>query len=153
MFQQDHIQDNTLSKLREICSLFLGIMVVVTACQSNTPEPPDPTTVIDKYIAAIDAHDVEAALQFVAEDAVYRPEGDEIKGKSEIRKFIEDNVAQLVSVERVGEYKVDGEQVDWTEHGVFKNPFGQGPNIEVVMNIEAVVRDGKIISLTGTPVS
>jgi SnoaL-like domain len=147
--QQDNIKDNTLSKLRGPCSILLGVMVIVTACQSNTPEPPDPTAVIDQYIAAINAHDVEGALQFVAEDAVYRPDGDEIQGKSEIRKFIEDNVAQLVSVERVGEYKVDGEQVDWTEHGVFKNPFGQGPNIEVVVNLEAVVREGKIISLTG----
>jgi ketosteroid isomerase-like protein len=147
--QQDNIKDHTLSNLRGPCSILLGIMVIVTACQSNTPEPPDPTAVIDQYIAAINAHDVEGALQFVAEDAVYRPDGDEIQGKSEIRKFIEENVAQLVSVERVGEYTVDGEQVAWTEHGVFKNPFGQGPNLEVVIHFEAVVREGKIISLTG----
>jgi SnoaL-like domain len=149
--QQDHIKDNTLSKLRGTCSILLGIMVIVTACQSNPPEPPVPTAVIDQYIAAINAHDVEGALQFVVEDAVYRPDGDEIQGKSEIRKFIEENVAQLVSVERVGEYKVDGEQVEWTEHGVFKNPFGQGPNIEVDIRFEAVVREGKIVSLTGMP--
>jgi len=116
-----------------------------------TPAPQiDPTTVIDEYIAAINAHDVEQALKFVSDEAVYSPEGDQIKGKSEIRKFIEDNMARLVSVERVGEYKVDGEEVRWTERGLFKNPFGQGPNIEIVTNLEAIVRNGKIVSLSGT---
>src|SRR6266498_2394145 len=101
----------------------IGISLLV-ACQPATPATPiNPTTVIDQYIAAINAHDVERALQLVANDAVFSPEGSQIKGRSEIKKFIKDNIVQLISVKRVGEYKVDGEKVSWTERGQFKNPF------------------------------
>jgi hypothetical protein len=138
---------------RTLILLTVAVISLLVACQSTTPEPIDPTTVVDEYIAAINAHDVEKALQFVAEDAVYSPEGNQIKGKEEIRQFIEDNLAQLVSVERVGEYKVDGERVSWTEHGLFKNPFPGGTPIGVVTDLEAIVQNGKIVSLTGTKVS
>jgi limonene-1,2-epoxide hydrolase len=138
---------------RNLSVLTVAVISLLIACQSTTPEPMDPTRVIDEYIAAINAHDVEKALQFVAEDAVYSPEGNQIKGKEEIRQFIEDNLAQLVSVERVGEYKVDGERVSWTERGLFKNPFPGGTPIEVVTDLEAIVQNGKIVSLTGTKVS
>jgi limonene-1,2-epoxide hydrolase len=131
---------------------FIGITLLV-ACQPAAPATAvDPTTVIDQYIAAINAHDVEAALQFVSNDAVFSPEGNQIKGKSEIKKFIEDNLAQLVSVKRVGEFKIDGEKVSWTERGQFRNPFPGGKVMEVVTNLEAIVRNGKIVSLTGTAV-
>jgi hypothetical protein len=88
----------------------------------------------------------------VANDAVFGPEGSQLKGKSEIKKFIQDNMGQLISVERAGEYKVDGEKVSWTERGQFKNPFPGGTDMEVVTNLEALVRNGKIVSLTGTAV-
>ena len=139
---------------RNLILLIIVAISLLVACQSATPATPmDPTTVIDKYMAAINAHDVEGALQFVDKNAVYSPEGNQIKGKSEIRKFIETNVAQLVSVERVGEYKVDGERISWTERGLFKNPFPGGTPIELITNLEAIVRNGKIISLTGTAVN
>jgi len=130
----------------------IGISLLV-ACQPATPATPiNPTTVIDQYIAAINAHDVERALQLVANDAVFSPEGSQIKGRSEIKKFIKDNIVQLISVKRVGEYKVDGEKVSWTERGRFRNPFPGGTDIEIVTNLEAIVRNGKIVSLTGTAV-
>jgi hypothetical protein len=138
---------------RNLILLTVVVISLLVACQSTTPEPIDPTSVIDAYIAAINAHDVEKALQFVANDAVYSPQGNQIKGKSEIRKFIEDNMTQLIRVERVGEYKVDGERVSWTEHGLFKNPFPGGTPIEVVTDLEAIVQNGKITTLTGTKVS
>src|SRR6266540_2854599 len=137
---------------RNLILLTVVVISLLVACQSTTPEPIDPTIVIDEYIAAINAHDVEKALQFVASDAVFSPEGNQIKGKSEIRKFIEGNLAPLISVERVGEYKVDGEKVSWTERGRFRNPFPGGTDIEIVTNLEAIVRNGKIVSLTGTAV-
>jgi len=137
---------------RNLVLLTVVVISLLVACQSTTPEPIDPTSVIDEYIAAINAHDVEKALQFVADDAVYSPQGNQIKGKEEIRQFIEDNLAQLISVERVGEYKLGGERVSWTERGLFKNPFPGGAPIEVVTNLEATVQNGKIISLTGTEV-
>jgi SnoaL-like domain len=137
---------------RNLIPLTVVVISLLVGCQSTTPEPIDPTNVIDEYIAAINGYDVEKALQFVANDAVYSPEGHQIKGKSEIRKFIEENMTQLVSVERVGEYKVDGERVSWTERGLFKNPFPGGTPIEVVTDLEAIVQKGKIVSLTGTQV-
>jgi len=137
---------------RNLILLTVVVISLLVACQSTTPEPIDSTSVIDEYIAAINAHDVEKGLQFVANDAVYSPEGSQIKGKSEIRKFMEENMTQLVSVEREGEYKVDGEQVSWTEYGLFKNPFPGGTPIEVVTDLQAIVHNGLIVSLTGTKV-
>jgi len=137
---------------RNLIILTVVVISLLVACQSTTPEPIDATSVIDEYIAAINAHDVEKALQFVAEDAVFSPDGNRIKGKSAIRKFIEENVSQLISVERVGDYKVNGEQITWTERGKFKNPFPGGGPIEMVTNLEAFMQNGKIVSLTGTEV-
>ena len=43
---------------------------------AGVAQPLDPVAVIDAYTAALNAHDVEAALAFVADDAVYlRPAG------------------------------------------------------------------------------
>lgn len=138
---------------KNLILLMIVSISLLVACQSATPATPmDPTTVIDKYIAVINDHDVEGALQFVDKNAVYSAEGNQIKGKSEIRKFIEQNVAQLVSVERLGEYTVDGERITWTERGLFKNPFPGGTPMKITTNLEAIVRNGKIISLTGTAV-
>ena len=138
---------------KNLILLMIVSISLLVACQSATlATPMDSVTVIDKYIAAINAHDVEGALEFVDNNAVYSPEGNQIKGKSEIRKFIEQNVAQLVSVERLGEYTVDGERITWTERGLFKNPFPGGTTMKITTNLEAIVRNGKIISLTGTAV-
>ncbi len=44
----------------------------------------------EQYIAASDVHDVQAALQFFAEDAVVHDEGGEHRGKDAIRQWMED---------------------------------------------------------------
>ncbi len=66
---------------KNLILLMIVSISLLVACQSATPATPmDSVTVIDKYIAAINAHDVEAALEFVDNNAVYSPEGNPIKG-------------------------------------------------------------------------
>lgn len=129
-----------------LCSLVLFL----SACQSGAAQQPmDPAAVMEAYTAAINNHDVERALAFVADDAVYhRPTG-EFRGKAQIRTFIEDLVARNVRVEVVGERRVEGERVMWESRVFLNDPNNpNGPQLEIRNASESIVRDGKIVSHT-----
>ncbi|HAV77687.1 MAG TPA: hypothetical protein DCX53_10080, partial [Anaerolineae bacterium] len=126
---------------RSLYILIVALMILLTACGSQSPT--DPAAVMDAYTAAINAHDVEAALLLVADDAVYdRPSG-QFTGKEEVRTFIEGLIAQDVHVELIGERTVNGEKVTWQSQVTLKdlqNP--DGPPIVLLNNSESIVRDG-----------
>lgn len=137
---------------RSLITPIIIVMIVLVSCQPTTVgQPTDPATVMDAYTAAINAHDVETALSYVADDAVYsRPTGD-FKGKEEIRQFIEDIIARNVQVELFGQRQVDGERVTWQSRVRLDDPQNPGgPQLEIVNNSESIVRDGKIVSHTAT---
>lgn len=119
-------------------------ILLLTACGGQSPS--DPAAVMDAYTAAINAHDVEAALQYVADDAVYdRPTG-QFTSKDEVRTFIEGLIAQDVHVELIGARTVDGEKVTWHSQVTLKDPQNPGgPPLVIRNNSESIVRDGKII--------
>lgn len=129
---------------RKLYALFIVLILMINACQAGGPT--NPAAVMDAYTAAINAHDVEAALQYVADDAVYeRPTG-QFQGKDEVRTFIENLIAQDVHVELLGERTVEGEKVTWMSQVTLKDP--QNPDASptvIVNNSESIVRDGKII--------
>ena len=127
---------------RLLVVLLIVVTTLLTACQSGggSSQPTDPAAVMDAYTAAINAHDVEGALSYVADNAVYhRPAGD-FNGKEEVRGFIEGLVARNVKVELIGERTVDGERVSWQSHVTLENPAQ-----EITNNSESIVRDGKIV--------
>jgi hypothetical protein len=126
--------------------ILLSLIGLLTACQSASETAAmDPAAVMDAYTAAINAHDIEAALAFVADDAVYeRPTG-QFKGKAEIRGFIEGLIARDVKVELIGERQVTGEQVRWTSHVSLLDPENPtGPRIDLMNNSHSTVQEGKI---------
>lgn len=130
-------------------SLIVVLTILLSACGSQSPN--DPAAVMDAYTAAINAHDVEAALQYVADDAVYeRPTG-QFTGKAEVRSFIEGLIAQNVQVELIGERMVDGEKVTWQSQVTLTDPQNPGgPPLVILNNSESIIRDGKIIFHTAT---
>ena len=104
--------------MRQFCVSLcaFSLLFVLAACQPVMPVEPtaadmgdsvmDPAEVMDAYTAAINAHDVEAALALVADDAVYeRPTG-QFSGHDEIRGFIEGLIARDVKVEVIGDRRV-----------------------------------------------
>jgi hypothetical protein len=105
--------------------------------------------VVDAYTEAINAGDVDGALSFVADNAVYmRPAGQFI-GKDQVRGFIEDLVLRAARIELQGEREVYGEYVTWRSRVAFGNP-GAGP-AEVRNQSRSVVIDGKIVFHMATP--
>lgn len=137
---------------RYVLSLvLLGLFVAAVAgCQGGeSTGPTDPAAVMDAYTAAINAHDVEAALALVDDNAVYDRSVGAFQGKEEIRGFIEGLIARNVSVELIGERQVDGERVSWTSRVRLDDPDNPGgPQLEAINDSESVVRGGKIVSHT-----
>lgn len=122
-----------------------AVMTVATSAPALS-QSADPAAVMDAYTAAINAHDVEAALALVAEDAVYhRPVG-AFQGREEVRGFIEGLFARQVQVELIGDRTVDGERVTWRSRVSLIDPENpDGPPIELLNDSESIVRDGLIV--------
>jgi ketosteroid isomerase-like protein len=111
--------------------------------------PTDPAAVMDAYTAAINAHDAEAAMLFVSDEATYnRPLGI-FGGHPEIRGFIQDLIDHGVSIELIGERSVEGERVRWSSVVRFSDPAPGAP-AEVRNASESLVRDGKILEHRAT---
>ena len=134
-----------------IISLFV-VIALLAACQSATSgQPTDPAAVMDAYTEAINAHDVERALSYVADDAVYERPGGAFNGKAEVRTFVEGIIARDVHVELIGEREVNGEEVTWQSRVTIDDPENpDGPQLELVNNSASIVRDGKIVMHTAS---
>jgi hypothetical protein len=112
-------------------------------------QPTDPAAVMDAYTVAINAGDVEKALSFVADDAVYNRPAGQFKGKAEIRKFVQDLITRKSRVELVGERKVQGERVTWVSRVTQMDPQNpSAPPTTIMNNSESIVRNGKIVTHT-----
>jgi len=125
-------------------------IVLLAACQSggSSSQPTDPAAVMDAYTEAINAHDVEKALSFLADDAVYDRSAGAFNGKSEVRQFVEGIIARDVQVGVIGERTVDGEHVSWQSRVMIDDPQNPGTRLEVILNSESIVRNGKIVQHT-----
>lgn len=116
----------------------------------------DPAEALAALDAALNAHDLGAALALFADGAVVRyeppppaPAPALYRGKQEIRGLLERLIAQGVRVESEG-YSASGERA--TSHGRAVYAAGHerlGGN-PVFLEAEALVREGKIASLTFT---
>jgi hypothetical protein len=128
------------------------MMIILVACQAggeNSSQPAGPAAVMDAYAAAINAHDVEKALSYVADDAVYDRSAGNFNGKDEVRTFVEGIIGRNVQVSVVGERQVDGERVSWKSQVMLDDPENpNGPQLKILLNSESIVRNGKIVSHT-----
>jgi ketosteroid isomerase-like protein len=135
--------------MRRIVVALIFIVGMLLPAGPVSAQPTDPAGVVDAYTAAINAGDVEAALAFVADHAVYmRPAGQFI-GKDQVRGFIEDIVGRGAQIELLGERDAHGDHVQWMSRVRFTNP-GAGP-AEVRNRSQSIVIDGKILFHLATP--
>lgn len=105
----------------------------------------DPAAVIETYIAAENARNIDAALKLFAEDAVVSESPDPIpalthSGKGAIRAYLQRLVDGFVTVEKVTAPALVGDHVEWTEI------ISESALVET-RRVEAQVQDGKIKSL------
>ena len=76
-------------RMRNLTAALLLFGMAIAGSRNAHAQPLGPAAVIDAYTAAINAQDVEGALAFVADNAVYmRPIG-QFNGREEVRGFIE----------------------------------------------------------------
>ncbi|MBI2929822.1 MAG: CHRD domain-containing protein [Verrucomicrobia bacterium] len=116
--------------------------------------PTDPAAVVDAYTAAINAGDVETALSFVAEDAVYDrpPPLGILTGKEAIRGFIESLVARKARIELLGLRRVEGELVNWKSRVTLLDTANPGGLPVISLNdSSSIVRNGLIVQHTARP--
>jgi hypothetical protein len=128
-----------------LIGLVLVLATLLVACAASS-QPMDPAAVMDAYTAAINAGDVEKALSFVADDAVYTRPAGQFKGKAEVRKFVQDLVTRKTKVELVGTRTVQGERVTWVSRVTQIDPQNpSAPPTTITNNSESIVRNGKIV--------
>jgi hypothetical protein len=111
----------------------------------------DPKLVFDGFHAAVNAHDVDAALAFFADDAVVQfpnqPPPNVYRGKVEIRAWLQGDADQHIQV-TTEQLKVAGDNLSWLGKVVTDDVRPLGITIEGPA--EAVIQDGKIKSFSFT---
>ena len=112
--------------------------------------PVDPAGVIDAYTAAINAGDLEAALSFVAEDAVYDrpPPFGVITGKVAVRAFIQDLITRKARIQLLGFRTVAGESVKWKSRISLISATNPSETQVLLNESSSIVRGGLIIQHT-----
>ncbi len=125
------------------------------AAPEGTPAPvalvPELISVFDGFNAAVNAHDVDKALSYFAEDAVANfpnnlPDPTSFAGKDELRTWLATDAANNIHVEAAGE-KTSGDTLTAT---VTLTEDDLPPGFALEGTVEAVVQDGKIQTFTYT---
>jgi hypothetical protein len=100
---------------RLVIGMVLAFVLILPA-HSVLAQGADPGAVVDAYTAAINTGNVDAAIAFVADNAVYNRPGGQFVGKDQVRGFIEGLVERQAQIELLGSREVYGEYVRWSSH-------------------------------------
>jgi SnoaL-like domain len=127
----------------------------VVASMARAQASADPAAVITAYEMARNRRDVDTALSYFADDAVINQRSTTFTGKDEVRKFL-DGVAARARFIVISDRRVTGNHVSWTERSGSANDQQSRPGFSggmanpsgFTVNVEAVVQDGKIQSLS-----
>jgi hypothetical protein len=141
--------------ISRMIALLLLLSLSMAACIQPIAAPPTmstntPITVFDAFNAAVNAHDVDKALSFFADDATAQfpnqPPPNQFTGSAEIRTWLESDAkdnAQVV-LEAI---KTAGNTVSATAKVTADS---LPPDLILVGTVEVTVVDGKITSFTYT---
>jgi ketosteroid isomerase-like protein len=135
-------------KTSRFASAALLLTLAISACSTTSPTPTSgPAAVIQARYDALNAGNVDAATATLADDAVFvtspnsLARGATLKGKSEIRANMQREAASGARVEAY-DYQVNGDTVTYSIRAFV------GGRMVNNANLKAVVRDGKIVSLS-----
>lgn len=129
-------------------AMLAGVFALAPAGYAQTT---DPVAVLNAFNAAVNAHDVDAALALFAPDAIAQfpnqPPPNVYRGTQEIRTWLQADAAQHIQV-TASNVKVTGDRVTWDASIVIDDvrPLG----ISLDGSAEAVIQNGKIGSFTFT---
>jgi hypothetical protein len=129
----------------------------VAASMARAQPSADPIAVITAYEMARNRRDTEAALSYFADNAVINWRTI-FNGKDDIRKFLDTSTSRSRFIV-ISDRKVSGNHITWTERsgGTGGDPQarspqgfsgGAGSTASFTSSVEAVVQDGKIVSLS-----
>jgi len=122
--------------------VMLGLAVVSQAVEV---QPTDPPAVLQRYIEAQNAGDVDTALALWAEDGVMtNTRGRQVTGQENLRQFIQGNVARKIRQEPES-IQTAGEKVTWISRES-NDSYRKLKVAPVQQNSEIIVRDGKLVS-------
>jgi ketosteroid isomerase-like protein len=131
-----------------IGAVLVGVLV---STERGYAQASDPMAVFNAFHAAVNAHDVDAALAFFAPDAVVQfpnqPPPNVFRGTQEIRTWLQGDAAQHIQV-TTDNVQVTGDRMTWDASVMVDDlrPLG----ISADGSVEAVIQGGKITSFVFT---
>jgi len=119
--------------------LILGMLLTLqaSACASNRPVT-EPVEVVEAFNDEMNAGDLDAAMNFIAEDAVFKIV-QTFSGKSEIRDMLQEEIDNGMQAEII-DIRAEGDRVFWT----LLVDFGAGKD---EWSYDGIVQDGLIVSV------
>ena len=117
----------------------IGLLLLLPSCGGGAGSATDPAAVIKGFDAAQNAKNIDTAMTFVADDAVFNTPTGNFTGKDQVRKWVEDQVKSNDKVESF-DFQVTGEKVMWKTN-IFRG--GSTSPVFVASN-DATVQAGKI---------
>jgi quercetin dioxygenase-like cupin family protein len=134
-------------------ALALALSALVATTRGVSSQGTDPASVVQAYIAAVNAHNVDAVLALYADDAVHEaipaPPGAQSVyiGKAQIRQFYQQTVVNHDHLEVVGTPQVVGDKVMYTKR-IASDSFRRLGLATLDASIVAIVQGGKFTSYT-----
>src|SRR5688572_22949745 len=141
-------EQETMFNKKLITSILAAVVLLVMASQSALAQATDPLSVMKASLDAVNASNVDAAVATFADDAVFTTPTGSFKGKDDIRRAIMADVANHVQIEATN-FQVAADKVTYSFKQSNDRLRGLGINF-ITGNSEAVIQNGKIMSLTGT---
>jgi len=150
--------------LRVLLAVSIGIAALaisgVLASLATAQAGGDPSAIVTAYETARNQRDVDTALSYFADDATITQRATTYTGKDEIRKFLE-GISARSRFAVVTDRKALGNRVTWSERAggqgpgsgqpgqALNGPLGNQQGFQT--NVEAIVQDGKIRSISYLP--